>query len=90
MKKLAFAVCLSVLGACAVTPASADYAVVKFNSGYCRVWTGTAAGPQDGHFLWFRKYWGGHYHWYYRFPTLAGAQHGLHKAVWRHRCYTDR
>jgi hypothetical protein len=82
MKRLAFAIGVLALGFAAATPARADFAVVKFSSGYCRVWTETPAGPQDGKYLWFKH----HHHWHYRFHTLAGADHALHKAVWRHRC----
>jgi hypothetical protein len=31
------------------TPARADFAVLEFSSGYCRVWSDTALGPEDGH-----------------------------------------
>ncbi len=86
MKRVAFAVGLLVLGFGAVTPAGADYAVVKFNSGYCRVWSHTAAGPQDGHYLWFRHHRAWH-HWHYRFHTWAGADRALHRAIWWHRCH---
>jgi hypothetical protein len=53
MKRLAFAVGLLAFGFTAASPAHADFAVVEFNSGYCRVWTDTVFGPQDGHYLWF-------------------------------------
>ena len=83
MKRLALAVGLLVLGFSAATPARADFAVVKFGSGYCRVWDTTAAGPQDGKYLWFRK----HHHWHYCFHTAAGANRALHRAVAGHRCH---
>jgi hypothetical protein len=51
--RLAFAVGLLVLGFVSATPARADFAVIAFNSGYCRVWTDTAFGPHDGRYLWF-------------------------------------
>jgi hypothetical protein len=60
MKRLAFAIGLLVLGLGAATPASADFAVIKFKSGYCRIWTDTAYGPQDGRYLWFRHHWRWH------------------------------
>lgn len=83
MKRLAFVISLLLLGFSAVIPARADYAVIRFNSGYCRVWTDTAFGPQDGHYLWFR-----HHGWrHYRFHTWRGADRAMHRAVWRHRCY---
>lgn len=83
MKRLAFAVGVLALGVVATAPAKADYAIVKFRSGYCRIWDHTAVVPPDGHFLWWR--WG--HHWYYRLPTLGIAHHKLHQAVAWHRCY---
>jgi len=87
MKRLILVVGLLVLGLGAATQARADFAVVKFNSGYCRVWTATPAGPQDGKYLWFKGHWGGHVHWFYRFRTMAGADRGLHWAVSHNRCH---
>jgi hypothetical protein len=86
MKRLALAIALMALGFSAASPARADFAVVRFDSGYCRVWTDTAAGPQDGHYLWFPHHWGWH-HWHYRFHTSAGADMAMHRAVWWHRCH---
>ena len=63
-------------------PARADFAIVKFNSGYCRIWPDTAVAPPDGTFIWW--VWG--YHRYYSLPTLAVAEHKLHTAVARHLC----
>ena len=83
MKRLAFAVGVLALGFAATAPAHADYAIVKFKTGYCRIWDNTAVAPPDGHFLW----WHWHHHWYYRRPTLGIAQHKLHQAVAWHRCY---
>ena len=37
MKRLAFAVGVLALGLVATAPAHADYAIVKFKSGYCRI-----------------------------------------------------
>lgn len=84
MKKLAIAI--GILGLClgAAGSAQADYGVVKFKSGFCRVWDMTAAGPQDGHYLWFRGHKG---HLHYRFHSMHGAEHALHKAAWHHRCH---
>ncbi len=45
MKRLVFAVGVLALGLAAATPARADYAVVKFESGFCRVWWDSAANP---------------------------------------------
>ncbi len=87
MKRLAFAIGLLALIFGAVTAVRADFAVVKFNSGHCRVWTDTAAGPQDGQYLWFHRHWHGHHWWQNHFHTLAGADTALHQAVWWHRCH---
>ena len=83
MTRFAFAVGLLVLGVAATTPARADFAVIRFNSGYCRVWTDTAVGPQDGHYLWFLAPWG----WHYRFPSWDLADMAMHRAVARDRCH---
>jgi hypothetical protein len=64
--------------------ARADFAVVAFNSGYCRVWTDTVFGPEDGHYLWFLSPSLG---WRYRFLTFEGADAAMHQAVAMHRCY---
>ena len=87
MKRLAFAIGLLGLIFAMVTPVRADFAVVKFGSGYCRVWTDTAAGPQDGKYLWFHRHRHGHHWWQYRFHTRAGAERALHQAVAWHRCH---
>ena len=42
------------LGLVATAPAHADFSIVKFRSGYCRIWDHTAVAPPDGHFLWWR------------------------------------
>ena len=82
IKRLAFAVGALALGLTATAPAYADYAIVKFNSGYCRIWTNTVVAPPDGTFVWF--VWG--YHRYNRLPTLAIAEHKLHIVVARGLC----
>ena len=53
MKRLMFAVGVLALGLAATAPAHADYAIVKFNSGYCRIYDNTAWPPPDGTFVWF-------------------------------------
>ena len=68
MKGLIFAVGALALGLVATAPAHADYAIVEFKSGYCRIYDNTAWAPPDGTFVWF--VWG--YHRYYRLPTLGG------------------
>jgi hypothetical protein len=45
MKRLAFAVGVLALGFAAATPARADYAVVKFELGFCRIWWDGGATP---------------------------------------------
>ena len=58
MKGLIFAVGALALGLVATVPAHADYAIVKFKSGYCRIYDNTAWAPPDGTFVWF--VWGHH------------------------------
>jgi hypothetical protein len=83
MKRLMFAVGVLALGLVATAPAHADYAIVKFKSGYCRIYDNTAWAPPDGTFVWF--VWG--YHRYYRLPTMPIAQHKLGLVVARHLCW---
>jgi hypothetical protein len=46
MERMVFAMGAMALGCVAVTPASADYAVVKFkDTGYCRAWYDHTAKP---------------------------------------------
>ena len=45
MKKLSFAIGMLALGFAAATPVRADYVVVKFNPGYCRVWWDSSMKP---------------------------------------------
>ena len=73
MKKFLFAIGALALGLTATAPAHADFAIVKFKSGYCRIWDHTAVAPPDGTFVWF--VWG--HHRYYRLPTLGIAQQGF-------------
>jgi hypothetical protein len=82
MKKILFAIGALGLGLTATAPAHADFAIVKFNSGYCRIWTDTVVAPPDGTFVWF--VWG--YHRYNHLPTLPIAQHRLDLVVGRHLC----
>jgi hypothetical protein len=83
MKRLMFAIGALALGLVATAPAHADYAIVKFKSGYCRIYDNTAWAPPDGTFVWF--VWG--YHRYYRLPTLPIAQHKLGLVTARHLCW---
>jgi hypothetical protein len=45
MKRLAFAVGVLAFGFAAATPARADFAVMKFELGFCRIWWDTGAKP---------------------------------------------
>jgi hypothetical protein len=45
MKHLAFAVGLLAVSLAAATPARADYALVQFGDGYCRIWWDGAGTP---------------------------------------------
>jgi len=45
MKRLAFAVGVLGLSFAASVPARADFAVVKFELGYCRIWWDSSAKP---------------------------------------------
>jgi hypothetical protein len=47
MKRLAFALGILALGFAAATPARADYAVVKWDDGYCHIWWDSSATPWD-------------------------------------------
>jgi hypothetical protein len=45
MKRLACAIGLLALALTATSPARADYAVVQFSDGYCRIWWDSADTP---------------------------------------------
>ena len=45
MKRLAFAASVLALGFVTSAPARADYAVVRFDSGFCRIWWDSMANP---------------------------------------------
>ena len=85
MKRLAFAIGVLALGFTAIAPAHAQFAIVKFNSGYCRIWTDTSVAPPDGTFIWWQR---GHYR-HYDLPTLGIAQLKLQTAVARHLCWHE-
>jgi len=82
MKRLVLAFGLVALAFSAATPARADFAVAKFDNGYCRVWTDTTPGPADGRFLSFKHRDHRHTH----FRTWDGADKALHLAVAQRRC----
>ena len=66
MMRLSFAIGLLALAFTAAIPARADFAVVEFRSGYCRIWDDTIFGPEDGRYLRFPYPWSSHY----RFHTF--------------------
>jgi hypothetical protein len=45
MKHLIFAIGLLAVGFTASTPARADYAIVQFGDGHCRIWWDSAGNP---------------------------------------------
>jgi hypothetical protein len=45
MRRLSFAIGVLALVVAAGTPARADYAVVKFETGFCRIWWDSQANP---------------------------------------------
>jgi hypothetical protein len=45
MKRFAFAIGVVTLGLAATTPARADYALVRWDDGYCRIWWEASATP---------------------------------------------
>jgi len=101
MKRLMFALGLLALTYAAPSPARADFAVVRFEGGWCRVWVDTAQKPWGGEFLWWhhhhhwhwwhhRHWW--HHHWWhhgwhYSLPTWESADAHLHRAWDWHRCH---
>jgi len=87
MKQLAFALGLLTLSVTAATQAHADFAVVRFSSGYCRIWTPAAAPPQDFQYLAFRRGSPDHPWWQHLFATAVGAEMALHEAIATHRCH---
>ena len=87
MRNLAFALGVLALSATTVMPAHADFAVVRFKSGYCRIWGPPAAPPQDFQYLAFRRGWPPHVWWQHMFVARAGAEAALHQAIATNRCH---
>lgn len=85
MKRLPFVLGILTVSFCVAPPALADFAVIHFSSGFCRIWTDTAFGPQDGQFVVFRV----HHHQFDRFHTREPAERALRWAVSRHVCRTN-
>jgi hypothetical protein len=85
MKRLVFALSALAMACAATTAARADYAVARFDDGWCRVWWDTSYKPWAGEFLWFRHHH--HWHrWYYRFETWDAAHEHLLRAIKWNRC----
>ncbi len=82
MKGLMFGLSALALGLAATAPARADFAVAKFNDGWCRVWVDTANKPAEGQFLLWRH----NRHWHYKLSSWDSGDHHLHQAVAEHRC----
>jgi len=83
MKRFVLAVGVLAMAYGMSSPARADFAVVRFHDGYCRVWVDTAQKPFAGRFLWWRH----HHHWHYRLRSWESGERHLHRAVWWHRCH---
>jgi len=45
MRQLGLAIIVLAIGYTMVTPAQADFAVVRFGDGYCRIWHDSGANP---------------------------------------------
>lgn len=75
MKRLAFAVGVLALGFVASTPARADFAVVKFELGFCRIYWNSAAKP-----------WGTGWAMVATAPDFAGAWAAQDAAVKKGKC----
>jgi len=75
MKRLAFAVGVLALTFAASVPARADFAVVRFELGFCRIWWATSAKP-----------WGAGWKVVATSPTFAGAWAAQDAAVKKGKC----
>ncbi len=75
MKRLVFAAGVFALGLAASSPARADYAVVRFESGYCQIWWDSAANP-----------WGDNWQKIAMAPDYAGASSALEMAIDANQC----
>ena len=75
MKHFAFAVGLMALGVAAATPARADYAVVRFDTGYCQIWWDAGATP-----------WGVNWTKVAMTPDWASANSALYAAIAARTC----
>jgi hypothetical protein len=75
MKRFACAVGLLALGLAAATPARADYAVIRFESGYCQIWWDAGAVP-----------WGTNWTKVAITPDWASANAALYAAIAARTC----
>jgi hypothetical protein len=75
MKRVAFAIGVLALGFAASSPARADFAVVKFEDGYCRIWWDSSATP-----------WGDNWQKIAMAPDWAGAWAALGDAIRTNIC----
>jgi hypothetical protein len=75
MKRLVFALGVLALGFAASTPARADFAVVKFELGFCRIWWDTGLKP-----------WGAGWTVVATAPDFASAWAAQTKAVAAKKC----
>ena len=87
MKQLAFASGLLVLSVPAASVAHADFAVVRFASGYCRVWGPPGATSLEYQYLAFLREWPAHFWWQHFFIVRANAVAALDQAIATGRCH---
>jgi hypothetical protein len=76
MKRLAFAIGVLALGFAASTPARADFGVVRFEGGWCRVWANSHAAPAG---TGWRVLW-------YGLPSWAAGESAIKWAIAHHWC----
>lgn len=75
MKRFAFAVGALAMGFAAATPARADFAVLRFDDGYCKIWHDAAATP-----------WGSGWQKIAITPDWESALSALHAAIASRTC----
>jgi hypothetical protein len=75
MKRLAFAVGVLALGLAASSAARADYAVVRYQAGYCQIWWDASADP-----------WGSGWTKIAMVPDYASARAALNVAIANNQC----
>jgi hypothetical protein len=75
MRRLAFAIGVLALGFAAPAPARADYAVVRWTDGYCRIWWDAGATP-----------WGAGWAKVATAPDWSGAMAAFDAAVKSNTC----